>query len=101
MAELRQVIDQLDGALIALLRRRQDCIDRAAVLKQGEDLPARIPARVDQVLENVRAAAQASGLDPKLSEALWREMIEWAIAREERVLAPRSDSIAPNSEGSQ
>jgi len=95
MAELRDVIDRLDAALVALLRQRQDCIDRAAILKQSENLPARIPERVREVLDKVRAEATASGLDADLSEALWREMIEWAIAREERVLDARSQSTAP------
>ncbi|MCR9085204.1 MAG: chorismate mutase [Rhodobacteraceae bacterium] len=87
MAELRLLIDALDADLVGLLRRRQACIDRAAELKPGERLPARIPTRIDDVLAKVRTRSEAAGLDPALSEALWRTMIEWAIAREERALA--------------
>ncbi|MEM8555376.1 MAG: chorismate mutase [Pseudomonadota bacterium] len=86
MAELRAVIDRLDADLIQLLRQRSDCIDRAIVLKQAEDLPARIPSRVEEVVAKVRAHAVATGLDPALAEMLWRSMIEWSIAREEVVL---------------
>lgn len=82
MADLRGLIDRIDADLVALLARRQACIDRAAVLKRAEGLPARIPERVAEVLASVRAAAEAHGLDPALAEALWREMIERAIARE-------------------
>lgn len=82
MTELREVIDALDRDLVALLACRQACIDRAAVLKAGEDLPARIPARVDEVLARVQAAAREAGLDTELAGVLWRQLIDWSIARE-------------------
>lgn len=91
MAELRAEIDALDGELVALLVRRAGYIDRAAALKPGEGLPARIPARVDEVLANVRARAGAAGLDPDLAERLWRELIEWSIRREEGVMGSTED----------
>jgi isochorismate pyruvate lyase len=86
MTDLRAVIDRIDADLVALLVRRQACIDRAVTLKQGEGMPARVPARVEDVLRKVRAEAQAQGLDPALADTLWRAMIEWAIAREAQVL---------------
>ena len=86
MAELRTLIDALDGELVALLALRARCIDRAAEIKVGVGLPARIPARVEDVVAKVRARAAAEGLDPELAEGLWRRLIEWSIAREERTL---------------
>lgn len=86
MAELRQAIDGLDAELIALLARRAACIDRAIQLKPKEDIPARAPARVEEVVANVRRRAAAEGLDEALVERLWRDLIEWSIAREARVL---------------
>ena len=86
MSELQEEIDQLDAMLIELLVTRSGYIDRAIALKQVEDLPARIPARVNEVLDNVKAAAGARGMDPALAERLWTDLIEWSIAREEVVL---------------
>ncbi len=86
MSELREEIDMLDAKLVTLLADRARLIDRAAVLKQKAAWPARIDSRVEQVVENVRAEAARQGLDPALAESLWRALIEWAIAREERVL---------------
>lgn len=86
MAELRAEIDALDAGIVALLARRAGYIDRAAELKPAEGLPARIEARVEDVVEKVRLRAEAEGFDPALTEAMWRLMIEWSIAREERVL---------------
>lgn len=86
MAELRAEIDVLDGRIVEMLKRRAGYIDRAAELKPAEGLPARIDARVEEVVARVRRRAEAEGLDPELVEGLWRQMIEWSIAREERVL---------------
>ncbi len=88
MTELRRQIDALDGELVALLAARAGYIDRAAVLKPGEGLPARIETRVEEVVANVRRAAAATGLEPDLAETLWRVLIDWSIAREEKVLGP-------------
>ncbi|HDR27270.1 chorismate mutase [Rhodovulum sp.] len=88
MAELRAQIDALDGDLVALLAERARYIDRAAELKPAEALPARIGARIDEVIARVRARAEAEGLDPELVERLWRELIEWSIAREEVAMGP-------------
>ena len=82
MAELRPQIDALDAELIAFLAERAGYIDRAITLKQKENLPARITNRVDEVITNVRNEATAKGFDPDLAETLWRQLIEWSIARE-------------------
>lgn len=95
MAELRTQIDLLDRKLVALLALRADYIDRAIALKPAETLPARIDARVAEVVSNVRQAAQAAGLDPDLAADLWRLLIEWSIAREERVLGPSTTKKDP------
>jgi isochorismate pyruvate lyase len=87
MQELRREIDGIDRELVRLLVRRAACIDRAAELKRAADLPARIPERVDEVIGNARAAAAAGGLDPTLASELWRRIVDWSIAREERALA--------------
>jgi isochorismate pyruvate lyase len=82
MPELRGQIDAIDAELVRLLAIRVEHIDRAAVLKLAEGLPARIPARVEEVIANVRASASQSGLDPDLAERIWRMLVEWAIERE-------------------
>ncbi len=87
MADLRSEIDALDRRLVALLARRARLIDRAAELKLGEGMEARIDARIAEVLANVRREAGRNGLEPALAEGVWRELIEWSIAREERALA--------------
>ncbi|ARO15088.1 chorismate mutase [Ketogulonicigenium robustum] len=86
MRALRAEIDRLDAQIVADLAYRATLIDRAVVLKPTEGLPARIDARVEEVVRNVRAHARAKGLDDALVEDLWRRLIDWSIAREEVVL---------------
>ncbi len=86
MAELRAEIDRIDAGLVDLIAERITYIDRAAELKPGLGLPARIDDRVEEVVAKVRASAVARGVDPDLAEALWRRLIDWSIAREEVVL---------------
>ena len=49
-------------------------------------MPARIESRVEEVVRNVRAHAAGAGLDPVLVEEMWRLLIDWSIAREEKEL---------------
>jgi tRNA/rRNA methyltransferase len=87
MEALRRAIDVLDRSIIGLLGERSRYIDRAAELKRSNGWPALIPERVSQVVRNARAAADAAGADPDLVEALWRRLIDHAVASEERRLA--------------
>lgn len=89
MPGLRAEIDRLDAQLVALLARRRDLIDRAAQIKAGNGLPARIDERVEEVVDHVRRLAVEAGLDPALIEVIWRQLIEAAIAQEERHLNPK------------
>lgn len=87
LSDLRRQIDTLDAELVALLAKRQRCVERVIAIKRAEDLPARIPERIDEVLARIRQLALAERLEPDLAVAVWREMIEQFIAYEERVLA--------------
>ena len=90
MDQIRAEIDRLDEDLVRLFAARAGYIDRAAEIKAEVDLPARIDARVEEVVGNVRRHADTYGLPPELVEKLWRRLIDWSIAREESVLGPDS-----------
>ena len=90
MADIRAEIDRLDDDLVRLFAERAGYIDRAAEIKAGVDLPARIDSRVEEVVANVRRHAVTYGLPPELVEKLWRRLIDWSIAREESRLGPDS-----------
>ena len=83
MVDIRVEIDRLDAELVALFAKRVAYIDRAAVIKSGIGMPARITSRVEEVIGNVRRHAKTHGLPPDKLEMLWRKLVEWLIEREE------------------
>lgn len=86
MTELRAQIDRVDVELMSLLAERVTYIDRAIEIKLPIDLPARIDERVEEVAMNARKNAENAGFNPDLAEQIWRIMIEWSIAREDKIL---------------
>jgi isochorismate pyruvate lyase len=91
MEEVRAEIDRIDAALVELIGERFVYVDRAWQLKQSP-AEARVPWRIQQVIEKVRARAVEKGLPPELVEALWRQMIGWFIQYEEEKLRQQTDS---------
>lgn len=97
MSDVRATIDALDDKLVALLAERQRQVERAAAVKPNLGIPARVPERIDEVLERVTRASRREGLSSELAHSLWSAIIEWAIAHEERLMgekAPRGDGEA-------
>jgi isochorismate pyruvate lyase len=91
MDEVRAEIDRIDAALVDLIGERFTFVDRAWQLKQSP-AEARVPWRIQQVIDRVRARAVDNGLPPELAEALWRQMIGWFIQYEEEKLQQQNES---------
>lgn len=89
MAGVRAGIDALDQQLVALLSDRLALIRRASEIKT-ETAQARVPWRIEDVAQKVRAGAQANGFDADLAERIWRDMMEHCIEFEERRLSARA-----------
>jgi len=85
MEEVRAEIDRIDAGLVDLIGERFTYVDRAWQLKLSP-AEARVPWRIQQVIDRVRARAQEQGLPPELAEALWRQMIGRFIQYEEEKL---------------
>ena len=86
MSEVRAEIDRVDGGLVDLIAERFGYVERAWQIKLGEKAAANVPWRNQQVIDKVRARAEARGVPPDLCEALWRQMIGWFIQYEEEKL---------------
>lgn len=72
--EVRSAIDEIDGQLVSLIAERQKWVLAAGTLKKDED-GVRAPARVEQVIEKVRALAGSAGASPDVVEQTYRAMI--------------------------
>ena len=89
MDEVRVEIDRIDEQMVDLICERFAYVDRAWQLKNAP-ADARVPWRIQQVIDKVRARAEKNDLPPELVEALWRQMIGWFIQYEEDNLRKES-----------
>jgi isochorismate pyruvate lyase len=81
MIDVREGVDALDRALVALLVQRFAYMDAAARIKPSRDA-VRDEARKAQVIANASAAARAAGLPENLAESLWETLVEASIGYE-------------------
>ena len=81
MAEVRQGVDALDRALVALLTERQGYMDAAARIKADRHTVLD-RARIEDVVAKVKAAAREAGLSEAIAEPVWRTLVDRCIAYE-------------------
>jgi len=91
MDQVRVAIDAIDEELVDLLAARFTYVDRAWQLKRAP-ADAVVPWRITDVIDKVKARAEAKGLPPELAEALWRQLIGWFIQYEEAKLTEARDA---------
>lgn len=75
LAALRNRIDQLDAALIAIVAERLAVCREVAEVKQGSDTPVIQPARVRDVVTSRRQQAIEAGVDADFAEQLFRVLL--------------------------
>jgi isochorismate pyruvate lyase len=81
LADVRANIDRLDRQIIPLLAERGEYVMAAARFKkEAAEVPA--PARVEEVIRNVRRLAEESGALPDVVEKTYRAMIAAFIEAE-------------------
>lgn len=86
--DVRYEIDRLDTAVVDLLAERWQYVDRMWQIKNNA-AEAVVPWRIQAVIDRVRARAEKQGMPPELAEALWRQIIGWAIQYEEEKMQER------------
>ena len=93
LGEVRDNIDRIDHAIVALMTERAKYVAEAGRFKPD---PAAVsaPARVDAIIAKVRADAEAQGLDPTVAEKTYRAMIA-AFEDYERAEWSRRQAAAP------
>lgn len=81
MPEVRDGVDAIDRALVALIARRFGYMDAAARIKPGRET-VRDEDRKADVITNVKAHAAELGVPVPLAAALWEMLVENSIAYE-------------------
>jgi len=81
MADIRAQIDEIDEEVIALLGKRAAYVRAAAPFKSSAG-DVRAPERFAAMLQQRRQWAQREGLSADVIEKLYRDLVEYFIARE-------------------
>jgi isochorismate pyruvate lyase len=81
MTEVRAGVDDVDGRIVALLKRRFDYMDAAARIKLDRSSVRDEPRKAD-VLAKVNAAAVDLGVDARMISRIYEDLIEASIAYE-------------------
>lgn len=88
LGAVREAINEVDEQMVGLISRRERLVRRAGALKH-DDASVRAPARVEQVISNVRGYAEKQGVDPAVVEETYRAMISAFIELELKVRRER------------
>ncbi|MCF8092270.1 MAG: bifunctional chorismate mutase/prephenate dehydrogenase [Desulfotignum sp.] len=72
---LRDEIDRIDSDILSLLARRQEQVEKVVALKKACDMPVFHPAREEDMISRLRNQAKEKGLDPDVTENLFRVII--------------------------
>jgi len=81
MAEIREEIDRVDRDIVPLLVERLGYIKQAGFIKKDRDT-VRDNWRIEDVISKVIATSKANAGDEKMTEDLYRFLIEWSINHE-------------------
>lgn|GEM_PF-190162 len=83
MADIRREIDDLDAQIVALLGERYAYVKAASKFKTSE-ATVKAPERLQAMLGQRRAWAEAAGLSPDVIEKMYRDLVSYFIAEEMR-----------------
>jgi isochorismate pyruvate lyase len=72
--EVRAGIDALDRRIVELLSERSGYIEQAAKIKNSA-AEIEVPARVEEIVHNVRGLATEYGMSPDIAEDIYRVMV--------------------------
>jgi isochorismate pyruvate lyase len=89
LEQVRQHIDRIDKQIVPLLVERHHYVMQAAKLKGDVDA-ARVPSRIEDVVQKVRSVAEERGSNPEIVEAIYRAMIEINIELERAQISKRA-----------
>lgn len=87
LTPLRQKIDTLDEALVKLISQRFEVVDQVIEIKRHSNMPAAIPERIEQVVQNAVEKSKSSGVPEVTIERIWRLLIAETISYEESKLS--------------
>ena len=84
--DIREAIDKIDSEVIQLLGRRFQYVKQIIKFKEPTEESIIAKSRFDSVIKSRRNMAQENGLDQNLVERIYRELLNFFIAEEMKLI---------------
>ena len=78
---IRHEIDRIDSDIIELLSKRCDLVSEAGKSKKNKH-EVRDRERVENIIRKIKLKAEKAGLDPRIAENIYRNIINCFIQKE-------------------
>lgn len=74
LEEVRDCIDRIDDQIVRLIAERHEYVNMAMTFKKCPQ-DANVPSRNEEIVQRVRELAESYGIDPQITEGVYRAMI--------------------------
>tara|TARA_B100000963_G_scaffold215427_1_gene187905 strand:+ start:1001 stop:1291 length:291 start_codon:yes stop_codon:yes gene_type:complete len=83
LSKIRSELDKLDDLFIKLIKKRTYLVKKVLLLKEKKSQIVD-QKRIKKILLNVKKKSQKNGIDPKITNKIWKNMIYAYIDYERR-----------------
>tara|TARA_A100001011_G_scaffold238005_1_gene245972 strand:- start:2497 stop:2790 length:294 start_codon:yes stop_codon:yes gene_type:complete len=81
--KIRKELDKLDDSLIVIIKKRTNMVKRVLALKERKNQIVD-QKRINLILKNIKKKSIKKGIDPKITNKIWKNMIYAYIDFERR-----------------
>ena len=81
--KIRIELDKLDNFLIKLIKKRTNLVKKVLQLKEKKNQIVD-QKRIKEILKNIKKKSLSNGIDPKITNKIWKNMIYAYIDFEKR-----------------
>ena len=83
LSKIRKELDKLDDSLIKIIKKRTNLVKRVLALKERKNQIVD-QKRIKLILENIKIKSIKNNIDPKITNRIWKNMINAYIDFERR-----------------
>ena len=81
--KIRSQLDKLDNLLIKIIKKRTNLVKKVLSLKEKKNQIVD-QKRIKKILSNIKKKSLKNGIDPKITNKIWKNMIHAYIDFEKR-----------------
>ena len=83
LSKIRFKLDKLDNSLIKIIKQRTSLVKKVLALKEKKNQIVD-QKRIKEILKNIKKKSLNNGIDPKITNKIWKNMIYAYIDFEKR-----------------